>query len=170
LAHTQVQLARGTSAQTLAYTGPAGEVTVDTDDWSLRVHDGVTPGGHPLRTIGTNLVYDQPTSGATLTAAAHQAAFLVDPAAPLAALTIVMPSSPNDGDGFLLMTTAPIAQVTVSPAAGQSVDGAPTGLAPNGSASWQYRAATATWYRSGAAGLALDAFAAATALTLRGAA
>lgn len=170
MAHTQVQLARGTSAQTLAYTGPAGEVTVNTDDWSLRVHDGATPGGRPLRTIGTNLVYDQPASGATLTAAAHQAAYLIDPAGPLAALTIVMPSAPNDGDGFLVMTTQPIAQLTVSPAAGQSVAGAPQGLAPDGSACWQYRAADATWNCSGASGLALDAFAAATALAPLGAA
>jgi len=170
LAHTQVQLARGTSAQTLAYTGPAGEVTVNTDDWSLRVQDGATPGGRPLRTIGTNLLYEQPASGAILTAAAHQAAYIVDPAGPLPALTIVMPSAPNDGDGFLVVTTAPIALLTVSPAAGQSVDGAPSGLAASGSLRWLYRAADATWYRSGAAGLAAAAFAAATALVPLGAA
>jgi hypothetical protein len=170
VAHTQVQLARGTSAQTLAYTGPAGEVTVNTDDWSLRVHDGATPGGRPLRTIGTNLLYEQPASGATLTATAHQAAYLIDPTGPLAALTIIMPSAPNDGDGFLVMTTQPIALLTVSPATGQSVAGAPQGLAPDGSLRWQYRAGDAIWDRSGAAGLALDAFAAAAALVPFGAA
>jgi len=43
----QVQLRRGTSAQTAAFTGAAGEVTVDTDDKRLVVHDGSTAGGIP---------------------------------------------------------------------------------------------------------------------------
>ena len=42
---THILLKRGNTAQSLAYTGPLGEVTVDTDLHSLRVHDGVTPGG-----------------------------------------------------------------------------------------------------------------------------
>ena len=43
---THILLKRGNTAQSLAYTGPSGEVTVDTDLHSLRVHDGVTPGGN----------------------------------------------------------------------------------------------------------------------------
>jgi hypothetical protein len=43
--HTQVQLARGTTAQNAAYTGPQGEPTIDTDDFSLIIHDGATAGG-----------------------------------------------------------------------------------------------------------------------------
>lgn len=39
---------RGTTAQHAAYTGPAGEVTVDTDKDTLVVQDGTTAGGHPL--------------------------------------------------------------------------------------------------------------------------
>lgn len=45
---TQVQLRRGTTAQNNAFTGAAGEVTVDTSTWALRVHDGSTAGGHSL--------------------------------------------------------------------------------------------------------------------------
>lgn len=37
---------RGTTAQNTAYTGAAGEITMDTDTNALRVHDGATPGGH----------------------------------------------------------------------------------------------------------------------------
>lgn len=42
---TQLQLRRGTSAQTAIFTGAVGEVTVDTDKKTLIVHDGVTVGG-----------------------------------------------------------------------------------------------------------------------------
>lgn len=42
---TQVQYRRGTATQNNALTGAAGEITVDTTNWTLRVHDGATPGG-----------------------------------------------------------------------------------------------------------------------------
>ena len=41
----QVQFRRGTSAQHSSFTGANGEVTVDTTNQTLRVHDGVTAGG-----------------------------------------------------------------------------------------------------------------------------
>lgn len=40
-----IQLYRGTTAQNDAYTGAAGEVTMDTTTKTLRVHDGSTAGG-----------------------------------------------------------------------------------------------------------------------------
>lgn len=48
MAATQLRLRRGTSGQHNNFSGAAGEITVVTDDWSLRVHDGVTAGGHPI--------------------------------------------------------------------------------------------------------------------------
>ena len=42
---TQVQYRRGSSAQNTAFTGALGEITVDTTNWTLRVHDGATAGG-----------------------------------------------------------------------------------------------------------------------------
>ena len=47
----QVQLRRGTAAQNNQFTGAPGEVTVDTDLNTLRVHDGTTPGGTILATM-----------------------------------------------------------------------------------------------------------------------
>ncbi len=41
----QVQFRRGTTTQHSSFTGAAGEVTVDTDLDTLRVHDGSTAGG-----------------------------------------------------------------------------------------------------------------------------
>ena len=42
---TQVQFRRGTTTQNNAFTGAVGELTVDTDVKTLRLHDGTTPGG-----------------------------------------------------------------------------------------------------------------------------
>lgn len=39
---------RGTTAKNDAFVGLASEITVDTDKHSIRVHDGVTAGGHEL--------------------------------------------------------------------------------------------------------------------------
>lgn len=36
------------------FIGAPKEITVDTTNWTLRVHDGVTKGGHKLATISTN--------------------------------------------------------------------------------------------------------------------
>ena len=44
----RIQLRRGTTAQSNAFTGAVGEVTVDTDKKTLVVHDGTTAGGTPL--------------------------------------------------------------------------------------------------------------------------
>jgi hypothetical protein len=52
---TQVQFRRGTTTETIAFTGALGEVTVDTTKDTCVVHDGVTAGGFPLlRQDGSN--------------------------------------------------------------------------------------------------------------------
>ena len=45
---TQVQIRRGNTAQTAAFTGSIAELTVDTDKKVVVVHDGTTAGGIPL--------------------------------------------------------------------------------------------------------------------------
>lgn len=45
---TAIQRRRGTGAQHTSFTGVLGEITVDTTDNRLVVHDGVTAGGHPV--------------------------------------------------------------------------------------------------------------------------
>lgn len=44
----QIQIRRGTAAEHETFTGADGEVTVDTTNYTLRVHDGTTPGGHTI--------------------------------------------------------------------------------------------------------------------------
>jgi hypothetical protein len=47
---TQLQLRRGNTAQTAVFTGVIAEVTVDTDQKTLTIHDGTTVGGNYLIT------------------------------------------------------------------------------------------------------------------------
>lgn len=45
---TQVQFRRGTATQNNAFTGAAGELSINSDNNSLRIHDGATAGGYEL--------------------------------------------------------------------------------------------------------------------------
>jgi hypothetical protein len=49
---TTVQFRRGTSSNNSTFVGLDGEITIDTTDWTLRIHDGVTPGGHRVAVQG----------------------------------------------------------------------------------------------------------------------
>ena len=48
---TQIQYRRGTAVQNNAFTGVLGEITVDTSNKTLRVHDGTTIGGSNIATV-----------------------------------------------------------------------------------------------------------------------
>ena len=52
----QLQLRKGTATEHVTFTGANGEVTVDTTNKTLRVHDGSTVGGTRLATITGGLV------------------------------------------------------------------------------------------------------------------
>jgi len=48
---SQVQYRRGTNAQNSAFTGALAEITVDTTNGTLRIHDGITAGGSNIATV-----------------------------------------------------------------------------------------------------------------------
>jgi hypothetical protein len=48
---TQIQYRRGTAVQNNAFTGVTGEITVDTTNKTIRVHDGTTIGGSNVATV-----------------------------------------------------------------------------------------------------------------------
>jgi len=52
----QLQLRKGTTTEHNTFTGAVGEVTVDTTNKTLRVHDGSTVGGTRLATLTGGLV------------------------------------------------------------------------------------------------------------------
>jgi hypothetical protein len=64
----QLQLRRGTSTQNDAFTGAVGEITVDTTNRTIRVHDNSTAGGSALVSVSstqtlTNKTLTSPTIG-----------------------------------------------------------------------------------------------------------
>ncbi|HYM73596.1 MAG TPA: hypothetical protein VET89_11485 [Stellaceae bacterium] len=125
MSHTQVQWARGTTVQVGAYVGPAGELVLNTDDWSLQAQDGITAGGWLLRPR-FNI--------RTVTATGSQTINITDdiivwaPATP-AAVTFTLPSSPRLGEvhGFkYLLATGQLFPLAIVPPAGQTIDGQAT--------------------------------------------
>jgi hypothetical protein len=59
---TQVQLRRGNTSQTNAFTGAVAEITIDTDKETVVVHDGATAGGFALAresAVSSNSIFAQ---------------------------------------------------------------------------------------------------------------
>jgi hypothetical protein len=65
---SQIQYRRGSSAQTASFTGALGEITVDTTNKVVVVHDGSTIGGFSgVGTTATQTLTNKTLSGAVLT-------------------------------------------------------------------------------------------------------
>lgn len=70
-----VQWKRGNANVSSTYTGPEGELTVNTTNWTLNIHDGVTPGGHPASVNLGNLDISTQTISGTVS----NANIVIDP-------------------------------------------------------------------------------------------
>lgn len=92
-------------------------------------------------------VYSAPLTGATVTLSEDQHRLLIDPAATIAALNVVLPPSPADQDQFALSTSRTITLMTVTAPGGAAVNGGSQMLTANGGMAWVYRAANTRWYR-----------------------
>ena len=65
---TTVQFRRGTALQNQQFRGAAGEISIDMDTYQLRVHDGVTYGGHVVsggQTAGGSVTSINASGGST---------------------------------------------------------------------------------------------------------
>ena len=78
----QIQIRRGTATENDAFTGAIGEITMDTTNNTLRIHDGTTPGGTVLakkseipsqQTINTSDIFQalMPNYSASVTMSAN---------------------------------------------------------------------------------------------------
>ena len=82
---TSVQFRRGTTAQNDAFTGAAGELSIDTDKNSIRVHDNSTAGGVEIVNVSatqtlTNKTLTSPTiNSATIAMGTNKITGLGDP-------------------------------------------------------------------------------------------
>ena len=64
----RVKLRRGTATQHNSFIGAVAEITVDTTNNSIRVHDGSTTGGHQmLKTTLANIAEGAILDGGTYT-------------------------------------------------------------------------------------------------------
>ena len=107
------------------------------DEWASKADD-----------VGPNYLYQNPLTGATLTAPFQLGAYVIDPAGTLATLTVVAPPEAIDGQLFELSTTQAITSLTVEPNAGQGLlGGGPLLLTANSGMGWRYVIAEATWFR-----------------------
>ena len=65
----QLQLRKGTATEHNTFTGALGEVTVDTTNKTLRVHDGTTAGGTQLATLTGAVVLNNTLTSTSTTQA-----------------------------------------------------------------------------------------------------
>jgi hypothetical protein len=122
LSHTQVQWARGSTSQVAAYTGPIGELVLNTDDWSLQAQDGVTAGGWMIRPrLNVRVV----TGNGAQSVAITDDLTAWQPGTP-AATTFTLPSSPRVGErhAFKYLAASGGFAMTVAAPSGQTIDGA----------------------------------------------
>ena len=56
ISQRHLQFLRGNSIQSSTYVGKIGELTVNSDDWTIAIHDGTTPGGHVASVDNTSVL------------------------------------------------------------------------------------------------------------------
>lgn len=84
-----------------------------------------------------------PTTGQTIAPTSACGLAVVEPAGTLAALTVTFPANPAEGQQFRVFTSQALTAITWT---GGTVVGAPSTLAANGAASFEYSAVTGKWY------------------------
>jgi hypothetical protein len=125
MSHTQIQLGRGSTAQAALYTGPVGELVLNTDDWSLQAQDGSTAGGWVVRPrLNVRVV----TGAGAQTVNITDDVIAWNPASP-AAVIFTLPTAPRIGEwhGFkYLVPSGQTVALKIAAPAGQTIDGQPS--------------------------------------------
>lgn len=102
-----------------------------------------------LTTSTLTTQYEAPTAtGFSVTIAKGNCWLVLTPNAAYAAGTLVLPTG-ADGQEVLVICTQDVTALTVTPAAGNSAVGAPTGLTANGFFRMRFDGTLSRWYRVG---------------------
>jgi len=156
----QVQFRRGTSAENDAFTGASGEITVDTTNKQIRVHDGSTAGGTAAlaaSAIGTTVQAHDADTAKTDVAQTYTAPQRGDITALTSGATITMDMDNNNFYSVTLDTNATFANPT-NTTAGQAgsifitQDGTGSRTASWGT-NWKFAGGTAPTLTTTAAGV-----------------
>lgn len=105
--------------------------------------------GGTIASPGLNVLqYATPATTSTVTCATVTSALVVEPAATLATLTVVLPPSPADGQCVKLSFVKSITNLIVTISDGSSISNNVTASPAQGTLSFLYRLANTTWYRA----------------------
>lgn len=88
----------GTQDQNNAFTGAERELTIDTTNWALRIHDGVTAGGHAITSTTNPIPSQVGNAGQYLTTDGTQLAWSPLPHTASVTVSASAPVSPAVGD------------------------------------------------------------------------
>ena len=113
----QLQLRKGTAAEHSTFTGANGEVTVDTTNKTLRVHDGTTVGGTVLATVTGAVILNNTLTSTSTTQAltAAQGKVLKD------SLNTAITSSFGVGQTWQNLTSSRASGVTYTNSTGKPI-------------------------------------------------
>ena len=87
----------GTEAQNNSFVGAERELTIDVTNWSLRIHDGATPGGHSLTSTTSPIPSQTGNEGKFLTTDGSQLNWGIF-AGTSVTVSDTAPSNPGVGD------------------------------------------------------------------------
>lgn len=144
--HITVPAAAGTP--THAFTTRSGTIVV-TPDTPVTGDTLIYDGTDWRATIGANYSYNTPLTGATVTMGAAERRCIINPAGALAALTVVLPPSPGDGQIAGICSSQVITALTTNAGTGgAAVVGAPAALSAGQAFTMLYRSTGNSWYIS----------------------
>ena len=98
--------------------------------------------------LADSIAYVVPSDGATLTALMGLAGYILDPAARLATLNIVLPLAQDNLQPFSISSTQPIGLLTVTGAGGASVKNGVFAMSAGSGVRWQFIASQNSWFAS----------------------
>lgn len=96
---------------------------------------------------GYGVQFVNATSGSSTTIDSNTGVLIIEGASTLASYTVIMPSSPMNGQAVKLAFGQTVTSLTHTVSGGQTIKGALTTAGNSGGGEWVYYTSTSTWYR-----------------------